>query len=97
MFEWDEKKNLKLKRERDISFEELVYAIKSGGLLDILNHPNQEKYPNQKLLIINVDGYAWVVPFEKRGNKLRLITAFPSRKYTKRYLRRKNGLGKDNS
>jgi len=93
MFEWDEKKNLKLKRKRNISFERVVYEIRLGKLLDIINHPNREKYPNQKLLIINIDGYAWVVPFEKRGNKLRLITAFPSRKYTKRYLRNKNGLG----
>ena len=88
MFEWDEGKNAKLKRDRDISFEEIAYIIKEGGLLDIIDHPNRKKYPNQKLLIINVNGYAWVVPTEKRGDKLRLITAFPSRKYTKRYLKR---------
>jgi len=86
VFEWDEGKNSRLKRERGISFEQIAYIINSGGLIDIVNHPNQRKYPGQKLLIVNVNGYAWVVPAEKRGNKLRLITAYPSRKYTKRYL-----------
>lgn len=86
MFEWDEGKNSKLKRKREISFEQIAYIINSGGLIDIIDHPNQKKYPGQKLLIVNVNGYAWVVPVEKRGNRLRLITAYPSRKYTKRYL-----------
>lgn len=86
MFEWDEGKNSKLKRERKVSFEEIARIINSGGLIDILDHPNQKKYPGQKLLIININGYAWVVPAERRGNRLRLITAYPSRKYTKRYL-----------
>ncbi len=86
MFEWDEGKNRRLKQERDISFEQIAYTINSGGLIDIVDHPNQKKYPGQKLLIVNINGYAWVVPAEKRGNRLRLITAYPSRKYTKRYL-----------
>lgn len=86
MFEWDEGKNRRLKQERDISFEQIAYTINSGGLIDIVDHPNQKKYPGQKLLIVNINGYVWVVPAEKRGNRLRLITAYPSRKYTKRYL-----------
>jgi len=86
VFEWDEGKNNKLKRERKVSFEKIARIINSGGLIDILDHPNQKKYPGQKLLIININGYAWVVPAERRGNRLRLITAYPSRKYTKRYL-----------
>jgi len=90
MFEWDDKKSLKLKRERNISFEEIAYIINSGGLIDIIDHPNQEKYPNQKLLIVNINGYIWVVPAERRGNRLRLITAYPSRKWTKVYLGRGN-------
>ncbi len=95
VFEWDEKKNEKLKRERNVSFEEVVRALASGDLIDILYHPNREKYPKQKLLIVKLKGYVWVVPFEKRGDKLRLITAYPSRKYTKRYLRGKDGLGEN--
>ncbi len=95
MFEWDDKKNEKLKKERNISFEEIVKAVASGGLVDVLYHPNRKKYPGQKLLIVNLKGYAWVVPFEERGDKLRLITAYPSRKFTKRYLRGKDELGED--
>jgi uncharacterized DUF497 family protein len=86
MFEWDSKKNAEIKKERKISFEDVVFAIHSGALLDILDHPNQEKYPGQKLLIVKINDYVWVVPAEKRGNRLRLVTAYPSRKYTKRYL-----------
>ena len=86
MFEWDEKKNVELLEKRGITFEKVARAINSGNLLDILNHPNQKKYPGQKLLIVKIDEYVWVVPTEKRSNKLRLITAYPSRKYTKRYL-----------
>ncbi len=86
MFEWDEKKNVELSEKRKITFEEVVRAINSGALLDILNHPNQKKYPKQKLLIVEIDGYTWVAPMERKVNKLRLITAYPSRKYTKRYL-----------
>ncbi|WP_163329441.1 hypothetical protein GFV12_08500 (plasmid) [Desulfurobacterium thermolithotrophum] len=89
MFEWDEKKNAEIWEEREITFEQIVFAIRSGGLLDILDHPNQEKYPGQKLLIVKINDYIWVVPAERRGNRLRLITAYPSRKYTKRYLREK--------
>ncbi len=95
MFEWDDKKNKKLKKERNISFEEIIKAVASGGLIDVLYHPNREKYPNQKLLIVNLKGYAWVVPFEELGDKLRLITAYLSRKFTKRYLMRKDELGED--
>jgi len=86
MFEWDSRKNAEIRKKRKISFEEIVSAIHSGALLDILDHPNQEKYPDQKLLIVKINDYVWVVPAEKRGNRLRLVTAYPSRKYTKRYL-----------
>lgn len=88
-FEWDERKNAFLKKERGISFEEIVNLIAQGELIAVRNHPNPEKYPDQKIFILDVDGYAWVVPFEKRGDRLRLITAYPSRKWTKLYLRRK--------
>ncbi len=89
-FEWDSKKEEFLQRERGISFKELAGLIVSGNLLSVRRHPNPEKYPNQMIFIVRVDNYAWVVPFEKRGNKLRLITAYPSRKWTKFFLRKDN-------
>jgi uncharacterized DUF497 family protein len=90
-FEWDPKKSELLKRKRGISFDELAELITSESLLAVREHPNPRRYPEQKIFIVDVGGYAWVVPFEKRGNKLRLITAYPSRKWTKVYLRGKGG------
>ncbi len=83
---WDERKNLKLKLERGIGFEDVVIAISEGRMLDILEHPNKEKYPGQRLLIVEIGGYAYVVPFEEKGGTIRFITVFPSRKMTRKYL-----------
>ena len=81
MFEWDEKKNNKLKNERGISFEDIVKAVKENRVLFFGKDKRREKYPKQYLLIVEIENYPWVVPCEFRGNKLRLITAYPSRKY----------------
>ena len=89
-FEWDSKKSNYLKEKRGISFEEIIELINSKNLLTVRNHPNPEKYPGQKIFIINIEGYVWVVPFERRGDKLRLVTAYPSRKLSKIYLRGKD-------
>lgn len=86
-FEWDPKKSKLIKEKRGVSFEEIVKLITAENLLAVIDHPNQEKYPEQKIFVINIGGYAWAVPFEKGGDKLRLITAYPSRKLTKIYLR----------
>lgn len=81
-FDWDVEKNKLLQVERKISFERIVVEIQAGAVLDILKHPNKEKYPNQILIIINIDDYAWVVPAVEGKNLFFLKTAFPSRKYT---------------
>jgi hypothetical protein len=84
-FVWDEKKNRFLKRTRKISFERIITAIEHGHLLDILEHTNHELHPHQKLFVIEIDNYCWVVPYkddEERAER-KLITAFPSRKLTK--------------
>jgi uncharacterized DUF497 family protein len=88
MIVWDEDKNNWLKKERKISFEDIELAILEGRVIDILEHPNKEKYPNQKLLIVEIENYAYVVPYveDEKGN-IFLKTIFPSRKYTKKYLR----------
>ena len=62
-FRWSHEKNEILKRERSISFEEIVLAIESGGLLDELKNPNELKYPNQLIFVIALDGYAYLVPY----------------------------------
>ena len=87
MLIWNEEKNKWLKENRNISFEDIELAILEGRILDILEHHNKEKYPNQKLLIVEINNYAYVVPYIEKGEDIFLITIFPSRKYTKRYLR----------
>jgi len=86
IFDWSEEKNKWLRTGRGISFEEIVVAIEEGGILDILEHPNPSRYEGQRLYIVSIDNYAWVVPFVDRGDIRFLKTAFPSRKLTKRYL-----------
>jgi uncharacterized DUF497 family protein len=84
MIVWNEEKNSKLKAERGISFEDVELAIIEDRILDILEHPNKDKYPNQKLLIVEIDNYAYVVPYvEEMNGNIFLKTIFPSRKYTK--------------
>jgi uncharacterized DUF497 family protein len=88
IFNWDEEKNKKLQVERGVSFEEVILAIEDGRLLDVLEHPNQEKYRGQRLYVVAMDRYAYIVPSEDRGNERFLKTIFPSRRYTKTYLRK---------
>jgi hypothetical protein len=83
---WSEEKNTILKNERDMSFEEILIAINEGGLLDILEHPNKKKYPNEKIFVIEVNCYVYLVPFAENNNEIFLKTIIPSRKATKQYL-----------
>jgi len=92
-FEWDNEKNERLKEERGISFEEIVFHIKRGDILEILEHPNQERYRGQRIFVINVEGYVYLVPFLEMENEVILKTIIPSRKATKKYLRGENNHG----
>ncbi len=85
-FDWNKEKNELLKIERDISFEEVFIAIESGGLLEIVRHSNQKKYPNQKFFVVNINNYVYLVPFVEDEEKIFLKTIVPSRKATKKYL-----------
>ena len=85
-FEWDVEKNEKLKKIRQITFEEALFCLMHGGLLDAIEHPNKDKYPNQKIFIINIDDYAYLVPFVEKKEYIFLKTIIPSRKMTKKYL-----------
>jgi len=84
--DWNEEKNQFLKRERDISFEEVLLAIENSQILDIVKHPNQKRYQNQKIIIININNYAYLVPFVEDEEKIFLKTIIPSRKATKKYI-----------
>ncbi len=85
-YDWSPEKNEVLKRERGLAFEDIVFHIDRGGLLDTIEHPNQERYPGQRILIVNVEGYACLVPFIEQDDVIFLKTIIPSRKMTKLYL-----------
>ena len=86
-YNWNRDKNEKLKIQRGISFEEIVFHINVGDELDVYPHPNQERYSGQMISVVAVDGYAYLVPFVELGNEIFLKTIIPSRKATKKYLR----------
>ena len=88
-YNWDNEKNEKLKKQRGISFEEVVFHIETGDLLEVVKHPNVEKYKNQKMFIVNINNYAYLIPFVEEEKEIFLKTIIPSRKATKKYLRRK--------
>lgn len=87
-FDGDEDKNEWLKKERNISFEIIISLIEMGNLLDILEHPNKEKYKDQKIFVIEYDNYAYLIPFIEDKEKVFLKTIIPSRKATRKYLNR---------
>lgn len=86
-FRWNADKNEAIKIERGVSFERMVVAIETGGLLDILSHPNPAKYPRQRVLVVACDGYAYLVPFVEEEAYYFLKTIIPSRKATRDYLK----------
>ena len=87
-FRWNHDKNEALKIERSISFEEIVLAIEADGLLDELRHPNTDKYPNQFVLVVALDDYAYLVPYVEEDECYFLKTIIPSRKATRDYLQK---------
>ena len=85
-YDWSREKNELLRLERDVSFEEVYIAIESGGLLDVIKHPNSKKYPNQKIFVVSINNYVCLVPFVEDEEKVFLKTIIPSRKATQKYL-----------
>lgn len=85
IYVWNPEKNEILKETRGISFEEVVLNIDLGNEVDIFDHPNQTDYPGQKISVVVVEGYAYLVPFVEDDNEIFLKTIIPSRKATKQY------------
>jgi hypothetical protein len=83
---WNTEKNIRLKLERGVSFEEVLAAMSHGALLDVVAHPNTEHYPNQRIYVIRIRGYAYLVPFVESDKEIFLKTIMPSRIATKKYL-----------
>jgi uncharacterized DUF497 family protein len=85
LFKWNPEKNAVLAKERGITFEEIVNMIELGAPVIETEHPNPEKYPNQKILIVEIEGYAYLVPFVQEQDVIFLKTIIPSRKATRKY------------
>ena len=89
-FDWSTEKNRRLIEQRGISFERVVVAIEQGGLVDVLEHPNQEKRPVQLIYAVEIDKYIHLVPFVTQADGTRILkTIIPSRKATRDYKRRR--------
>ena len=86
LYDWSIEKNEWLKDERGIAFEDVVYHLTHGGLLDTVEHYNQKQYSGQRIFIVNIDGYACLVPFVEDEKTIFFKTIIPSRKITKQYL-----------
>ena len=85
-FRWNPEKNEWLSQKRTVTFEEIVAIIEESGVIAEADHHNPGKYPNQKILIVNVDGYAYLVPCVIQGEEYFLKTIIPSRKATKHFI-----------
>lgn len=84
-YTWHDEKNELIKQKHGVSFEEVVYHLDNGDMLDDIEHPNQQRYPNQRLYIVLVRGYVHVVPFYRRESDEFLITAYPNSRFHRRY------------
>ena len=83
---WNSTKNQQLIAERGISFEDVVFCIQQGRLLDDVEHPNSDKYLDQRIFVVNIDDYVHLVPYVENQKEIFLKTVIPSRRATKQYL-----------
>jgi uncharacterized DUF497 family protein len=89
VFRWDNEKNEWLKKNREVSFEEVVILLERKDVLEVVGHPNQNKYPGQKIATLKIGDYAYLVPYVQENDEIFLKTIIPSRKATNRYVREK--------
>ncbi|PIY79229.1 MAG: toxin [Candidatus Pacebacteria bacterium CG_4_10_14_0_8_um_filter_43_12] len=87
-FDWNKEKNQKLKTERSISFQEVVIAVNEGKLIATIKHKDQKRHKHQKIYLVNISEYVCLVPFVEDSEKIFLKTIYPSRKDTKKYLKK---------
>ena len=83
---WNPDKSLSLKAERGVSFEEVLSAISQGGLLSVMDHPNRAKYGHQKMLVVRIQDYAYLIPYVESEREIFLKSIMPSRKATRDFL-----------
>lgn len=89
VFSWNAEKNEWLKKNRGICFEQVLILLENEEVLEIIEHPNQTRYQGQKMAIVKINDYAYLVPYVQEGDEIFLKTIIPSRKATDRYVRTK--------
>ncbi len=89
VFRWDNEKNELLKNSRGVCFEQVVILMEREDILETIEHPNQNKYPGQKIATVMIDDYAYLVPYVQESDEIFLKTIIPSRKATNKYMRSK--------
>jgi len=89
-FTYDKEKDTLLRSTRGIGFQEAIEAIELGNVLTDFPHPNQNKYANQRVMVLQIDGYAYVVPYLMDEEVLVLKTVYPNRKFKHLLDRRSN-------
>jgi uncharacterized DUF497 family protein len=87
IFYWDNEKNELLKKTRGVCFEQVVLLMERGDVLETIEHPNQDRYPGQKIAIVMIDDYAYLVSYVEKNEEVFLKTIIPSRKATNKYMR----------
>lgn len=85
-FDWNDEKNAILQDARGVCFEDVLVCIQNDDVLDVIRHPNRERYPGQNIIVLNINGYVWLVPYVKERGVRFLKTIIPSRKATREYL-----------
>lgn len=91
LINWNNEKNEWLKQHRNISFEDIVFYIENGQVIDDVDHPNKKKFLNQRVFVININEYIYLVPYVESKSEIFLKTIIPSRKATKTYLEGRHG------
>jgi uncharacterized DUF497 family protein len=89
VFRWDNEKNEWLKNSRGVSFEQVVILMERGDVIETIEHPNQNRYPGQKIATVLIDDYGYLVPYVQESDEIFLKTIIPSRKATNKYVRSK--------
>jgi uncharacterized DUF497 family protein len=84
---WNSEKNLWLIRHRGVCFEQVLLLLERGELLNVVDHPNRRQYPGQKMAVVAINDYAYLVPYVEDEDEIFLKTIIPSRKATAKYLR----------
>jgi hypothetical protein len=87
VYRWDSEKDRLLRETRGISFGNVLASVLAGNVLDDIKHPHSGRYPGQRVLIVEIDRYAYLVPYVEQGQEVFWKTIIPSRKMTRKYLR----------